>query len=164
MSWTTVPFKNPGDPVSAENWNGLVGNLAAIADGEAGAPRIALPGAVVTSETDPLAILHADGAGGVRWNRLSLEYRTGSTRLTNVHQGVWIVHGLAYIAPQSRDDAAERYTGMAILVNGSIAYQFALRENSSPSTIFSMAGHDLTITSDMFPRTQNFGMIGVRVG
>ena len=67
MPWTNVPTKNPGDPVTAENWNGLVGNFAGMAEGGSGAPRVAIPEAVTTAEIDPAKTLRPDGAGGVAW-------------------------------------------------------------------------------------------------
>lgn len=167
MSWTNVPFKNPGDPVSAENWNGLVGNLGAIADGEAGAPRIAIPGAVHTSETDSLAVLHADGGGGVRWARTSLETRTGTNRLVNVNVGVWMIHGFAYYAPQPRVGNSATYSGMALLVNGSIAFESSRLNDTNQASIFVMKGADCTIIGSPLNSGASGShqeMFGLRVG
>jgi hypothetical protein len=40
MAWTDLSGKNPGDPVTAEMWNQLFANFAALAAGDAGAPAI----------------------------------------------------------------------------------------------------------------------------
>jgi hypothetical protein len=102
MSWSNVPNKNPGDPVTAENWNGLVGNFQALADAEPGAPRLLVPGALRTAETDATKVLTPDGAGGVRWGsvlgtlvggqHLNLD---GGTPVTTVPTDrlVWAIHG-----------------------------------------------------------------------
>ncbi len=167
MSWTNVPFKNPGDPVTAENWNGLVGNFAALADGEPGAPRLVIPGTVQTAEVDPQAVLHADGADGVRWARTSLETRTGTGRLAGVAAGIWIVHGImAYHPPPRSGEAAYQYRGMALLTNGAIAFQFATDEGGGVVALFSFNNGDCVMPG---PGTFSYGslyqgMIGVRVG
>ena len=67
MPWTNVPTKNPGDPVTAENWNGLLGNFAGMAEGGPDAPRLRLPQAARTDELDSGKVLRPDGAGNVVW-------------------------------------------------------------------------------------------------
>lgn len=67
MPWVNVPTKNPGDPVTAENWNGLVGNFEALASGVDGAPAITIPGNLHTDEIDTTKALQPDGNGGVQW-------------------------------------------------------------------------------------------------
>jgi hypothetical protein len=102
MSWSNVPTKNPGEPVTAENWNGVIGNFAALADGLPGAPRILVPNALKTTETNTARVLVPDGAGGVAWGsalgalaggeRLNLDGGEPVTTVPN-DRLIWNMHG-----------------------------------------------------------------------
>ncbi|TQE99228.1 MAG: hypothetical protein FKY71_09720 [Spiribacter salinus] len=68
-----MPWTDPSDaigvdkPIRASTHLVLFQNFAAMAGGEAGAPRILTPNALRTDATDASLVLQPDGAGGVRW-------------------------------------------------------------------------------------------------
>lgn len=56
-----------GTPVSFEDFRAVIDNPTAIAEGASGAPRVAIPAAISTPETDTQKTLVPDGVGGVHW-------------------------------------------------------------------------------------------------
>jgi hypothetical protein len=165
MSWTNVPFKNPGDPVTAENWNGLVGNFAAVADAEPGAPKILVPEALHTTETDPFALLHADGAGGTRWNRPSLEVRTGLGVVDGLAMGTWVVWAMAGMPPQS-DDLGEFHYGQALIVGGALTNWMVFKNGFFAFAGFTLDAGRLEFLDDGggAPPRRNRWITAIRVG
>lgn len=57
-----------GKPISFEEIRGVIENPIAIAEGAAGAPRVVVPTALSTAETNTSKILRPDGSGGVAWS------------------------------------------------------------------------------------------------
>ena len=72
-----MPWTDPSDaigvdkPIRASTHLALFQNFAAIANGEAGAPRIKVPEAIGAAATQTNLVLQPDGAGGVRWGSMS---------------------------------------------------------------------------------------------
>jgi hypothetical protein len=163
MSWTNVPFKNPGDPVTAENWNGLVGNIGAVADAEPGAPRILLPEAGRTEASDPQVFLAPDGAGGVRWTKPQLALRTSTTVLEDLGVGSWVAWASAF-TPATRDEGSSSRSGWAVVVNGSVILQTMINEAGGLGGGFSMSGGDLRFLYDPFSSGTSRRLMAIRVG
>lgn len=57
-----------GKPISFEEFRGVIENPIAIAEGAVGAPRVVVPTALSTAETNTSKILRPDGSGGVAWS------------------------------------------------------------------------------------------------
>lgn len=66
-SW--YPFVVPdyviGKPISFEEWRGAIENPKAIAEGASGAPRVVVPTALSTAETNTNLVLSPNGSGGL---------------------------------------------------------------------------------------------------
>lgn len=56
-----------GKPISFEEWRSAIQNPLAIAEGASGAPRIVVPTALSTAETNTAKRLRPNGLGGVEW-------------------------------------------------------------------------------------------------
>jgi hypothetical protein len=68
-----------GKPITFEEFQAVIENPTAIAEGATGAPRVVIPGAVSTTETNTTKALRPDGSGGVQWSAVPLAYKlTGS--------------------------------------------------------------------------------------
>ena len=98
-AWNTVGnTKSAGDPILAEEWNNLVDDISAMAEGASGAPRIVAPTALSTTETDAMKVLVPDGSGGVEWQSRGMVYATydgadAQITLTITATGTWVVTG-----------------------------------------------------------------------
>ena len=100
-AWNTVDnTKSAGDPILAEEWNNLVDDIAAMAEGSSGAPSIVVPTALSTTETDALKVLAPDGSGGVEWQSRGVVYSGDVTSegYLSTPEGFVIPHDLDWAA------------------------------------------------------------------
>lgn len=89
-----------GTPVPFETFRAVIDNPTAIAEGASGAPRVQIPGAVATSETDTTKVLKPDGSGGTVWGApfstlWSNTIASGSVVLPSISSGLWEFSGFA---------------------------------------------------------------------
>lgn len=102
----------PGAAASSSLFNRLRDNPIAISEGASGAPRIVVPGALSTTETDTTKVLTPNGAGGTTWSNFNLDpkynYGAGGETSLNVFLtsgNLWEFAGRVF-APASQYDAS----------------------------------------------------------
>jgi hypothetical protein len=89
-------------PVRASTHLALFANFAGMANGDPGAPRIQIPQAVATTETDTSKVLQPNGSGGVQWGSVAGALAggqhidiNGGTPTTTIPSGplIYVLHG-----------------------------------------------------------------------
>ena len=129
-----------GKPVTQSLMDRLRRNPLAILgvdeDDETGAPRIPVPQSLVTTETDPTLSLYAAGSGGVRWGRLTQDYRTGGNDgIPNLNAGAWMVHAIAS-QPGFQDELPHTWHGMALVAQGQLLVNSAVQHDAGSTAGF----------------------------
>lgn len=98
-----------GKVISFEEWRGAIENPKAIAEGAVGAPRVVVPTALSTAETDTAKRLHPNGSGGVQWVSPSGSFgliQSGGSM--TIDTGAWAVH---YFSQNGSGDATGLFSG-----------------------------------------------------
>ncbi len=172
MPWTNVPYKQPLDPVTADEWNGLVGNFDGLASGDPNAPKVALPNAITTTTIDTTLVLQPDGLGGVHWGvpsgaantaLMSKTQHTNSVAITGLSSGYWLAHILAHVDHGEITEATVQ--GFCVVHNGVIIDQHAMDTagNVELDTLFSLTAGTLTFSHGVARTGNRFVVVVNRV-
>ena len=175
MPWTDPAAAIGIDkPIRASTHLAIFENFAAMAAGEPGAPRVQVPEALGTSETNDQLVLSPDGAGGVLWRTVpgtshvaANNGGSGNTSAPVPATGTWLILAAGVSARDDDTDDSNLAVGHAILLNGTLVFQhtYGKRDNGVSHTTnrFTYAGGMLTWADPTFEVARPASFIAVQL-